>query len=324
MPYHQALEALMASSQEKTLVCAMSGVTARYHEASGAGAHLVTQREEALSYAAARMDATRAAAQDALSQLKLLMPGFAPRTALDVGAGTGAATWAALDVFPSLEACVCAERERVMSEVGSALFAACGLSQVRYTAADAARPDAAFPAADLVMSAYMLNELTPSSRESAVRALWNAASGALVLVEPGTRVGFENILQARKLLLDAGAHLLAPCPHARDCPLGAQDWCHFTRRVARTRLQKRLKGGEAPYEDEHFSYLCVTREAAAPCCARILRHPQIRPGHIVLTLCTTEGIQSRTVTKKEKEAFRAARNASAGDAWDESVHASRV
>ena len=38
MPYHQALEALIAASQEKTLVRAMSGVTARYHEASGAGA----------------------------------------------------------------------------------------------------------------------------------------------------------------------------------------------------------------------------------------------------------------------------------------------
>lgn len=315
MPYHQALEALLTPSQEKALARAMQTVTARYRDSSGAGARLVTQREEALSYAAARMDATRAAAQAALGTLRDLAPGFTPRTALDVGAGTGAATWAALDAFPSLESCVCAERERVMSEVGSALFAACGLSQVRYVSADVAQPDASFPPADLVMTAYVINELTPKARESAVGALWKATTGALVLVEPGTLAGYRNILRARALLLAAGAHILAPCPCAQECPLGADDWCHFTRRVPRSRLQKRLKGGEAPYEDEHFSYLCVTREAFAPSPSRILRHPQIRSGHIGLTLCTPEGIQSRTVTKKEKEAFKAARNASAGDAW---------
>lgn len=316
MPYHQALEALLEQTQERTLTRAMQHVTARYHDGSGAGAHLVTQREEALSYAAARMDATRAAAHSALAQLAALAPGFTPRTLLDVGAGTGAATWAALDVFPSLESCVCAERERVMSDVGAALFAACETPQVRYVAADVSQSDISFAPADLVMTAYMLNELTPDARERAVRAMWSAAVRALVLIEPGTKTGYANILRARETLIALGAHVLAPCPNAEDCPLGAQDWCHFTRRVPRTRLQKRLKGGDAPYEDEHFSYLCVTREPFAPASARVLRHPQIRPGHIGLTLCTAAGVQNRTVTKKEKEAFKAAKDASSGDSWE--------
>lgn len=64
-----------------------------------------------------------------------------------------------------------------------------------------------------------------------------------------------------------------------------------------------------------FSYLCVTRDAVSPAPARIVRHPQIHSGHIGLTLCTAEGIASRTVTKKEKEAFKSAKNASAGDSF---------
>lgn len=315
MPYHPALEALLSQTQERTLTRAMQTVTARYHEASGAGARLVTRREEALSYAAARMDATRSAAQEALSQLANLAPGFAPRTALDIGAGTGAATWAALAAFPSLERCICVERELTMRDVGIQLFAACGVEQVRYVAADVAEPGVHFEPADLVMTAYMLNELTPEARGRAVQAMWAATTGALVLIEPGTPAGYRHIVHARERLISLGAHVLAPCPHAQACPLGADDWCHFTRRVQRSRLQKRLKGGEAPYEDEHFSYLCVTREAFAPAPARVLRHPQIRPGHIGLTLCTASGVQGCTITKKEKEAFKAARNASSGDAW---------
>lgn len=315
MPYHLPLEALLENAQEKTLARAMQNVTARYHEASGAGAHLVTQREEALSYAAARMDATRAAAKAALSQFALLMPDFSPKSCADVGAGTGAATWAALDAFESLENCVCLERERVMSEVGSALFAACDVQCVRYESADASARDFAPPPSDLVMTAYMLNELTPAARESAVKAMWESTKGALVLIEPGTKVGYQNILRAREMLVSMGAHVLAPCPNGKCCPLSENDWCHFTRRVPRSRLQKRLKGGDAPYEDEHFSYLCVTRDAVSPAPARIVRHPQIHSGHIGLTLCTAEGIASRTVTKKEKEAFKSAKNASAGDSF---------
>ena len=315
MPYHQALETLLAQAQEKTLARAMQNVTARYHESSGAGAHLVTLREEALSYAAARMDATRAAALTALSQFATLYPDFSPRTALDVGAGTGAATWAALDCFDSLENCVCFERERVMSDVGSALFSACDVGCVRYEAGDASKSDLSLAPADLVMTAYMLNELTPEGRDSAVKSMWNAAQHALVLIEPGTKAGYRNILRAKELLVSLGANVLAPCACREGCPLAEDDWCHFTRRVSRTRLQKRLKGGDAPYEDEHFSYLCVTREAVSPAPARILRHPQIHSGHIGLTLCTPSGVVSRTATKKEKEAFKAAKNASSGDSW---------
>ena len=174
MPYHPALEALLDGIREQTLARAMQTVTARYHEASGAGAPLVKIREEALSYAAARMDATRAAAEAALSQLCTLAPGFAPESLLDVGAGTGAATFAALSLFPTLKRCVCAERARVMSEAGAALFAACETPSVRYIAFDAAQKDAAPDPADLVVTAYMINELAPDARERVVRLLWHS------------------------------------------------------------------------------------------------------------------------------------------------------
>ena len=78
------------------------------------------------------------------------------------------------------------------------------------------------------------------------------------------------------------------------------NWCHFAVRVQRTRLHKALKGGDAPYEDEKFTYLVLTREKPEnPCCARLLRHAQIGPGRILLPVCEAGEEKTMTVTKKD-------------------------
>ena len=112
-----------------------------------------------------------------------------------------------------------------------------------------------------------------------------------------------------------GAHLAAPCPGGMACPIVGDDWCCFTVRVQRSRLHRLLKEGDAPYEDEKFTYLAFTREPARPAPARVLRHPQIAKARIGLSLCTADGLPERTVTKQERDAFRVARKLSAGDAF---------
>ena len=78
-----------------------------------------------------------------------------------------------------------------------------------------------------------------------------------------------------------------------------------------------MKEGDAPYEDEKFCYLALSRVPCTPAPARILRHPQKEAGHITLKLCTEAGITERTVTKKEGPLFKAARKAGAGDAFSD-------
>ena len=95
--------------------------------------------------------------------------------------------------------------------------------------------------------------------------------------------------------------------------MAGEDWCHFAVRVQRTKLHKQLKGGDAPYEDEKYAYLALTKEPPASACgARVLRHPMIAPGRITLTLC--EGGEKRicAVTKKDP-LWKRARKIDAGD-----------
>ena len=289
-------------------------ISEAYRMRTGTGKRLLTRESEAAAYAAARMPATYEAARAAILSA-LDASGLAPRTLLDCGAGTGAATWAADDLL-TLERVTCLEREDAMRSVGGALMRSAigALERADWQAFDLTdgKP---LPQAEMVVEGYMLGELAEEMRLPVARKLWDACTQMLVLIEPGTPQGFANLAAVRRELAGLGAHVAAPCPAGNgNCPMTGEDWCHFAVRVQRTKLHKALKGGDAPYEDEKFCYLALTREKPASACgARVLRHPLIAPGKITLTLCEGNEKKTRIVTKKDL-LWKQARKTGAGDA----------
>ncbi|QLP97000.1 MAG: hypothetical protein HZY79_05790 [Rhodoblastus sp.] len=129
-----------------------------------------------------------------------------------------------------------------------------------------------------------------------------------MLVEPGTPTGFARLRAARAALIEAGAHLAAPCPHALACPVLPPGWRHFSVRVQRSRDHRAVKGAEVPYEDEPFMYLAVTRAPTAPVSARILSSPRRARAGLTLRLCRRDGaIADATIATRDKDAARRAR-----------------
>ena len=309
----EALHMLVAGEDAAALARDAQTISENYRLRTGQGSRLLTKEREAAAYAASRMPATFAAAQEALWRARDAS-GLEIRSLLDCGAGTGAVSWAAAEAFP-LARITCLEREDAMRSVGSTLMRAGSgaLAEAAWSAWDLTQAQA-LPRADLVAEGYMLGELREELRLPAAERLWDAAEKMLVLIEPGTPQGFANLAAVRAHLAGLGAHVAAPCPAGcARCPMTGDDWCHFTVRVQRTRLHKALKGGDAPYEDEKFAYLALTREAPkAPCSARVLRHPMIAPGRITLTLCESGGKTVRVVTKKDP-LWKRARKIGAGD-----------
>ncbi len=306
-----AIEDLTEAHDPRQLAECVRALTRRYSEESGAGRRLLTQDAEAAAYCAVRMPATFGAASAALQWMAECCD-LRPHTLLDVGAGTGAASWAAAQRF-ELDEITCLEREPAMRAAGQRLMRAGGeaLARARWLDFDLTG-DRPLPRADLVLESYVLNEMTEEARLAAAERLWDAARDALLLVEPGTPVASGQLRRIRERLLAQGAHIAAPCPAEAECPMGADDWCHFQCRVARSRLHRQLKGGDAPYEDEKFSYLALTRRAVFPAPERILRTPYVEKGRISLTLCDGRQIASRVVPRRSPE-FKAARKADCGD-----------
>ena len=187
--------------------------------------------------------------------------------------------------------------------------------RAEWIAADLAAGLAGLKPADLVTLAYVLDELSPSAIEPLVDRLWALTKDTLVVVEPGTPAGWRRILAVRSRLIAAGAHLAAPCPHQAACPLVAPDWCHFSRRVARSRLHRLAKGGDVPWEDEKFIYVAASRNRPIAPAARVLAPPQTASGTVRLKLCQADGTAAeRLVTRREGAAFKVARRLDWGDA----------
>lgn len=316
LPYalKAAIEEKCAAHPTGDLLAAARNISERYRNESGHGKRLLTQDVEALSYAVVRMPATFGAVSGALGSTLACFE-EPVSTVLDVGAGTGAATWALREMLEGNVSFTCLEREEAMIRLGSALMAEDEvLSEVHWIRHDLAATPVT-QRADLVIASYALNELSEEKRAEVLHSLWECAEKLLVIVEPGTPVGFAQLRAAREKLIGWGGYVAAPCVHQEKCPLPEEDWCQFTARVARSRLHKLLKGGDVPYEDEKFSYLAVAKDGARPAECRILRHPQKESGRIALRLCTAEGIQDKAVTKKQGELFKRARKADSGDAF---------
>ena len=304
----KALEACAAQYSVADLRKSAGSISKTYRNLKRSGSPLISKDADVVAYALSRMPATFAAVS---SVLKYVEP---CQTMLDVGAGTGAATWAAMQMKIAQNV-ICLEKEDKMRALGSKLMEPT-YPFVEWRNFDLIGEKLSLKA-DLVVASYVLNELDKASQLKAAEKLWQATTDKLIIIEPGTPAGFEIIGRIWSLLITQGAFVVAPCPHSKDCPLPKNDWCHFTCRLARSQVHKILKGGEAAYEDEKFSYMIFSRKPVDMPFARILRHPDIEKGNIRLQLCTQDGLQSRIVSRKEQQLFKIARKSNAGDEWNE-------
>lgn len=314
-----ALDRACAELPSRELGAAVEKLIARYRDPRPAASPILATPTAVAAYAAYRMPATWAAARHALAALAERAPRFHPATLLDVGGGTGAALWAAARTFPSLTDAAVLDQVEGALTLGRTLAAAATQAVVREAQwrHTTFAPQDALGGADLVTVAYVLSELSEADQASLIERVAEG-SNAVAVLEPGTPDGYRRVLAARERLIAAGLTVLAPCPHQGVCPLaGGRDWCHFSARVHRSPLHRRLKGGDLDHEDEKFSYVVALRDTAAePAPGRVLRHPVKRKGLVTLQVCTREdGVVPTLVSKRQGPAYRAARDTEWGDIW---------
>ena len=330
-----AVQAALTGASTGNLGASVQRLIAAYRASEVPPAPVITSRIDAAAYAAYRMPATAAATTAALREIRLSLPGWAPSSLIDFGAGTGGSAWAVASDLPSIEAITLLEQSPDAIRLGRAIFAQAQSGVLRsatwrsWRLADtddgtAGAAETGLPAADLATVCYVLGELTPA-QQAALTMLAAGAAPAVVLVEPGTPAGHRRILAARARLLSSGYRVAAPCPHELHCPLDVDgDWCHFGARLQRSAMHRQAKGAELAYEDEKFSYVAAIRPQVSHPGAglpdrpagRVVRRPQQRKGLVLLDLCRADGTSSRELVSKSKgESYRQARKTAWGDRW---------
>lgn len=309
----QAIESASEKLSLRQLTEAREDLTRNYRAKSRG--QFMSSDSQRLAYAIARMPATFAAIRTALKAVRELSD-LPLRSLLDLGAGPGTGMWASCEDFESIEKATLIERDASLIEMGKSFALWSENEAIR--GADWQKADLEtlcnLPRHDFVLLSYSIGELDPLRTQPLIDLAWESAGELLLVVEPGTPAGFERIRKIRSQLIERGAHVLAPCPHHLACPMAGGDWCHFSARVERSSLHRKLKGGSLGYEDEKFSYVAATKKSFAKPPARILREPLRHSGHLQLALCTPQGLSTPTISRKMGEVYKEARKAEWGDA----------
>ncbi len=287
---------------------------------AGGGSEIVRSELDALAYAIVRMPATYAAIHATLTRTTEIIPDFQPRSILDVGAGPGTASWAGIDVWPSVQSATLIDNNPRLLALARQFHGAIPGAEIAadFVPGDLTRTLGSAPNADVVMASYALTELAPAALNNGLSTLWARTDRLLVIVEPGTMDGFRRILGCRDVLIAHGATVIAPCSHERNCPLSENErWCHFAARLPRSRDHLLIKGARVPFEDEKFSYLVAGKGFTdVPKGRRILATPKVSKAGVVLTLCAPDRPEERTIARRDKDAYKAAKRLGWGDAAD--------
>jgi ribosomal protein RSM22 (predicted rRNA methylase) len=238
--------------------------------------------EDRHAYMVTRYPATEAALMRVLEEMR----GREIRSYLDVGAGPGVSWDAMLQAFPSLQEATFVELDHEFIKIGKGRLHG---KPITWQHALSEKSH------DLVLFSYSWGEIRDLSL---LNKAWDLSNQFLVIIEPGTPRGYEAMLEGRDEMIKRGAHVMAPCPHSKMCPRqGSSEWCHFAVRLERSREHQWAKEGKLGYEDEKFSYIILSKKPEAKFYGRMVKDLLRRKGHTLLTLCTDNGIEVKTITK---------------------------
>ncbi len=268
-------------------------------------------KEEKLAYIASRMPATYIAIHDVISQLK----GHEIKNYIDLGSGPGTSAYAFFPLF-NIEKATFVEKDPEFIKLGKTLAENLDFKDRVIWKNQDILSDVDLTGNDLVILSYVMNELPKTSYHKIIDKWIKSDSKHLIVIEPGTKSGFANIHALRHELVSQNKYIIAPCAHCLTCPISKDDWCHFSSRVNRSKTHQFIKEATLNYEDEKYSYIIASKEEISHDQSRIIRTPIKRNGHVILSLCSSEGmIKKEIVTKKDKEKYKIARKSKWGDTF---------
>ncbi|KAJ1667523.1 37S ribosomal protein S22 [Coemansia sp. RSA 1813] len=238
-------------------------------------------RFETAAYVATFVPATYGPIFNVLTELADRLPGFAPQSVLDFGAGPAPVLWAAQEIWPRFARYLGIDVSEEMLQSAEALLTsvphdlrAKEIEFARYLAPlpSGSTGDSADGKFDLVVSAFTLSDLPSDAvRKTTIETMWQRTKDTLVLIDRGSPDSSRMISDARSHLIDLertasgkdgnpDIHTFAP--FANDLPdptNGTSAWIHFSQRIQRPMCTMLTKRSKSNIEDLRYSYIIMRR-----------------------------------------------------------------
>lgn len=259
---------------------------------------IIYNRNESIAYVAHRLPSIYSTIYRVMNEIQKRIPNFEPKTVLDFGSGPGTSIICAKKIWNNIDNIIAIEPSNEMINISQQLLKNENIQYKRFLNENQKIEY------DLVIGSYVLNEIElDSDRSRIIKNLWKMTKDILILIEPGTPLGFDLIREARSILLkQPKSNIIAPCTHHFQCPMIETSWCHFSVRYDRVKFQRITKEMTLAYGDEKFSYIVLSKKKHLNnnTLSRILYNIKKNKGHNILDLCKSNGkyIQRYTNTKK--------------------------
>jgi len=229
---------------------------------------------------------------------------------VEFGCGSGAASLACHDAGAVAPGAAWHLLDRSLT---ARAFAA---QRLRDAGVEDARADGRAPDGELglLIVSHVLSELDDATRDEVAELARRAQR--VIAVEPGSVDGSTTLVRWRDAVLGAGGHrVVAPCPHARACPLSDRSqapndtWCHhfappapeaFTSGFWR-RFAERIG---IDLRDLPMSFVVLDAGAVVEAPddglepARILGRPRWEKGRVRFELCCARGVVEADLLKR--------------------------
>lgn len=245
----KVIESLIVGKSLNELSKKVKALSQLYRLDSIQGNYMMKE-EDFLAYLLFRLPATFAAVLEVFKQYKQLACSDI-QSVIDIGSGPGTATLAAECIF-SINKALLIEKEPQLLKLAEQLIQNDSYS---YSVMDF-KSMTLNDTFDMAIFSYSIGEV--HDWQYSIDKAFQVAK-TLIVIEPGTPRGFERIREIRQFLIEKSAHIIAPCPHSLTCPIEKSNWCHFSKRLARNKWHKEVKGADLGYEDEKFSYIIASK-----------------------------------------------------------------
>ncbi|MBQ9792791.1 MAG: methyltransferase domain-containing protein [Clostridia bacterium] len=313
----QLIEDIISNQKLTELKKDYKNISLKYRKENINSSTVVSSKNQALSYVSSRMPETSVIIDSVLDKINQLIDIKTEiQSVIDLGSGTGSALWALENYVDKIDV-FAVEKQEPMIKYSKELSKNLDLN-ISYIQEDVLSEKVEkLNSADLVLESFMLNEMNAKDRTQTLDLMIKKANKYIVLIEPGTPVSYQKMMQDRAYLLSKDLQLVLPCMHNKNCPL-KDDYCNFTVRVNRTKALKQIKEGLLGYEDEKYFYLVFSKEEIQKDFNSIvIRKPVYRKSCIDLKLCKGDAtIQNTTITKNNKQNYAKAKDLKHGDLFN--------
>ncbi|XP_046356599.2 methyltransferase-like protein 17, mitochondrial [Haliotis rufescens] len=282
-----------------------------------------------MTYLYSRMAHNYSVMMKCFTEISRRDPEYSPKSMFDFGSGLASSVWAGNRVWgPNIYEYYCVDPSQDMNTLARLLLQGgeekkdMTISGVYFRQFLPSQKQNSF---NIVTSSYTLLELpSREKRLETLLSLWQMTDDFLVLVENGSKAGFQLIDEAKEYLLqfseehdELEGHVFAPCPHEKACPKLAErnSPCMFG--VTYKPLDMSPQGTEAK-QTSRYSYVILRKgkrkhDAAWP---RVIQEVVRASKHVHCHLCWPDGKLSHdilTARKHGKDVYSCVRASNWGD-----------